>query len=96
MSSLTQRHSHSHRAEHPYGQGGSSNYLKGRGDRGMVSQSNITESKRGSGYEQAEEIDGGTEGQYAPCGFSSASAKVYYCTKPILLVCFFNFVSLLV
>lgn len=29
MSSLTLHHCHFHRAEHPFGQGGNSNYLKG-------------------------------------------------------------------
>lgn len=33
MSSFTQRRCHSHRAEHPYGQGGNSNFLEERGER---------------------------------------------------------------
>lgn len=90
MSSLTQRHCHSHRAEHPYGQGGNSNYLEERGDRGMVSQCHIHRSEYMKKREQKDNMH--------PVGFPSLyeCAVILYngreTNRKVVICVFFFFV----
>lgn len=67
MSSLTQHHCHSHRAEHPYGQGGDSNYLEERGDRDRQSKPH----HRGEAAHGMEKADDEQYGNMHPVGFFS-------------------------
>lgn len=77
-SHLTQHRCHSHRAEHPCGQGGNSNYLEERGDRGAVGQSLTT----GGAYEEK------TDGFFSLYVCEEISYNSWETEKKVMTGCF--------